>query len=1003
MKMAFRQFVLSLIILILFFNFISAQTHDKICGTIFYPGVNKEGIDFEAEFEQWMRDKVRELQSGSRTFNSYTIPVIFHVIHNGEQVGQGSNLHGDKIMANLEQLNLDFANQSGSMEESAADMQIQFCPAVIDTDGNLLSETGIDRINRNEMGWLEGPYTRDSTWNIIVYETIWNPNDYLNIWVLDFEIEGEASFPVGSGLNGLGSFETDVKAGVCVKNSTIGSIEAPGTHWRFPHGRALTHEIGHFFGLLHIWGNRPACCKQPNQCYLPNVFCYCKSDYCEDTPTQQGPTINISCPNIENEDYIQNCPNLGEGSKRMFENYMDYSYDICMNTFTLDQKNRAQIVMQNSPRRVSLATSNKCCELADLTILMPSVTNPYTHPDSSIQVFFAVNNNGASAAPPFHISFHLSTDPVLTPGSNGDTYLGEYFVSQSLGALSQTILLNHSLVIPNNMTSGTYYLFYSADGGQVVDECDEDNNFATVIIHVSANPSVAQESWQYWFDNNYSFRILTKLTPGLNDYNIQNNISTSFLDPGLHSFNFQFLDSNHVQSSIISSFFYKSNDNFPAGSPKYQQWIDDYENHGTTNIQSTSHFILNENLDLEELEDGLHTFNIRFKIDGKHWSSVNSSFFYKPKSIPIDTPRYEYWLDQNYASKVTVNNPSANNFILLQNMNFDTLSEGLHTFNIRFKPVGKTWSSISSSFFYKIKPELIGQAKYQYWYDGNVQDSITVNTTSINNFILLDSMDSMPLSEGLHTFNIRFKPTGELWSPVNTSFFVRGKTTTATEISKCLYWFDDDFNNNNTIFYSDSSNVFDIIYANTPGLDNGEHTLSMFFMDNAGMWSSIVKDTFIKDTTLPIQCPNNQEFVSGLGNPYNMAYQWQVDNGSGFINVSNSTNYSGTNSDTLVITNPPTNWYNNIYRCQVTLHNNTLMNGPSYPLKFIYIWTGLVDNNWENPSNWNCTGIPTQNSDVIINTGTANVNSNVDVGSITSGSNSVLNINDGFEVKIKRY
>ncbi|MBK6566171.1 MAG: hypothetical protein IPG18_13460 [Saprospiraceae bacterium] len=134
-----------------------------------------------------------------------------------------------------------------------------------------------------------------------------------------------------------------------------------------------------------------------------------------------------------------------------------------------------------------------------------------------------------------------------------------------------------------------------------------------------------------------------------------------------------------------------------------------------------------------------------------------------------------------------------------------------------------------------------------------------------------------------------------------------------------------------------------------------------------------------------------------------MAYQWQVANGSGFINVSNSTNYSGTNSDTLVITNPPTNWYNNIYRCQVTLHNNTFMYGPSYPLKFIYIWTGLVDNNWENPSNWNCTGVPTQNSDVIINTGTVNVNSNVDVGSITTSSISTLNITDGFEVKIKRY
>ena len=438
--------------------------------------------------------------------------------------------------------------------------------------------------------------------------------------------------------------------------------------------------------------------------------------------------------------------------------------------------------------------------------------------------------------------------------------------------------------------------------------------------------------------------------------------------------------------------------------PKYEYWIDqNYVAKTTVLNDSTSIFTLIDTIDYDTLSHGLHTFNIRFKPDGKKWSSVSTSYFYKPKEVPTGTSQYEYWLDQNYSNKISISLAPSSNMILLDSINYDTLSYGLHTFNIRFRPDGKTWSSVSPSFFYKLHTCFIGQPKYQYWFDNNIQDSTTINNVSAIDFILLDSINSLSLSEGLHTFNIRFKPTGGQWSDVNSSFFVRGKTNIGTEISKCVYWFDDDYNNHYTIYYNGTANIFDFILAATTGLNNGEHNYSMFFMDNAGYWSSIVKDTFVKDTILPIQCPNNQIFASGLGNEYNLAYQWQVNEGTGYVNLSNSAIYSGVTTDTLTITSPPTLWYGNTYRCIVTLPNNSNMNGVTYLLKFIYMWTGASDTNWENPLNWNCNGVPAQNADVFINSGTVIINSNVDVGSLTTRQGAAVELQNGMNLSLRRW
>ena len=82
--------------------------------------------------------------------------------------------------------------------------------------------------------------------------------------------------------------------------------------------------------MRHIWGDAN-----------------CGNDFCADTPTQR--TSSGGCPTGNNS-----C-----GSTDMVENYMDYSFDTCMDTFTVDQVGRMRTVMANSPGRVELPNSPK--------------------------------------------------------------------------------------------------------------------------------------------------------------------------------------------------------------------------------------------------------------------------------------------------------------------------------------------------------------------------------------------------------------------------------------------------------------------------------------------------------------------------------------------------------------------------------------------------------------------------------------------------------------------
>ncbi len=119
----------------------------------------------------------------------------------------------------------------------------------------------------------------------------------------------------------------------------------------------------------------------------------------------------------------------------------------------------------------------------------------------------------------------------------------------------------------------------------------------------------------------------------------------------------------------------------------------------------------------------------------------------------------------------------------------------------------------------------------------------------------------------------------------------------------------------------------------------------------------------------------NRIFTSSITG---IAYQWQMDNGAGFVDIVDDALYSGSNNSTLTLTAPPTSNYGYIFRCLVTGNSGTGFSREII-LKFETKWTGANSAAWDDAANWSCGLIPDENTDVKVLPGTLhNLNINVD-------------------------
>lgn len=200
------------------FNQEALQSTDKIrCYSVEYnEQLRQNNPNFDTNFERWMRAKIAEKKSSNqqavrtseRTLGDVLyIPVVVHVIHNGESIGTGSNISDSQVQDQINVLNEDFrkkvATPGYNTHPDGADTKIEFVLAKRTPAGT--ATNGIDRVNRNSMGWTAPPYTTTYIDNTIKPATIWDPTEYMNMWTCAISggILGYAQFP-DSPIEGVG-------------------------------------------------------------------------------------------------------------------------------------------------------------------------------------------------------------------------------------------------------------------------------------------------------------------------------------------------------------------------------------------------------------------------------------------------------------------------------------------------------------------------------------------------------------------------------------------------------------------------------------------------------------------------------------------------------------------------------------------------------------------------------------------------------------------------------
>ncbi|TFV97320.1 T9SS type A sorting domain-containing protein [Algoriphagus kandeliae] len=339
-------------------------------------------------FEDWIDQKI-EAQRNQPQILAKTqeekrlIPVVVHVIHNGTPVGEGANIPFSQIENQIRILNEDFNRMNPDADRTpaeflpvAASANIEFVLAKQDPDG--LPTNGVVRIEGPNNSYLPDDAT------IIGQLTQWNPEEYLNIWVVPLTQPyiGYASFPI-SDLPGLNFSPTPaIIDGVTIDYRFFGT---GGNAISASLGRTATHEVGHYFGLRHIWGD--------GGCGV--------DDFVEDTPLQDN--SNSICN--------ANPTRFSCDSNDMIQNFMDYTPDACMNLFTLGQVERFDVVLANSPRRTTLINNRATEEpaLFDRDLAITRIIEPADFTcDAVVNPKAQIKNAGLEAVSSARVSLSLN-------------------------------------------------------------------------------------------------------------------------------------------------------------------------------------------------------------------------------------------------------------------------------------------------------------------------------------------------------------------------------------------------------------------------------------------------------------------------------------------------------------------------------------------------------------------------------------------------------------------
>ena len=285
------------------------------------------------------------------------IPVVFHIVLSNPYV-----ITDEAVQSQIDRMNTDFAGLNADSTNIPTAFQslrghslIQFVLAKRTPSGVL--SNGIDRVSGTATG-NPNNVTDSIKRTSLGGADAWDPDSYLNIWVGD--LSGDQGVLGYTQIPGSGPSADD---GVFCNRVGFGVSSCNVNNYN--KGRTIVHELGHYFGLNHIWGDDE---NSSNKCsgddfraltndgstyFLPTSLYNPlgkgnTADDIGDTPNQSIAS-NDCTTGIKTDACTPSAPGI------MYQNFMDYTFDNCYSMFTKQQVARMEYVLDNF--RAGLKTS----------------------------------------------------------------------------------------------------------------------------------------------------------------------------------------------------------------------------------------------------------------------------------------------------------------------------------------------------------------------------------------------------------------------------------------------------------------------------------------------------------------------------------------------------------------------------------------------------------------------------------------------------------------------
>jgi pimeloyl-ACP methyl ester carboxylesterase len=235
---------------------------------------------------------------------------------------------------------------------------------------------------------------------------------------------------------------------------------------------------------------------------------------------------------------------------------------------------------------------------------------------------------------------------------------------------------------------------------------------------------------------------------------------------------------------------------------------------------------------------------------------------------------YEYWFDNDYASKVSTSVVATATITINPNINTGNISEGLHIFHIRFKDSHGHWSSVMSDYIFKqtVTNPVGKMIEYEYWFDNDYASRVSNTVEATSTLTISPNINTANISEGLHIFHIRFKDNNEQWSSIMSDFIFREKIQASNNlITSYRYWFNTDDTQMTNVDVSPDINTLNLdeLIDTFSLVPNGNNFIHFQFKDINGSWSSVTNDEIIVDIVYP------KVFLQG---PYDSNTGLMIDN-----------------------------------------------------------------------------------------------------------------------------